>query len=72
MSDDGRWKLLGIKWGYLHEWSLPQAVTMAVVAGVTIAQGRPWSYIGWTILLFAVATRPKGQKSLLEEATSLL
>lgn len=72
MSGDRQWRLLGMKWGYVQDWSPAQALTMAVIAGVTIAQGKPWSYLGWTIVVFAVATRAQGQKSLLEQAVGIL
>lgn len=72
MSDEARWSLLGRKWGYLPEWPLGRAALMAAIAGISVAAGRPWSYLGWTIVVYAIFARPSGAKSLAEEVTSIL
>lgn len=71
---DAEWLALGERWGMvrpMERWTPGRALVIAILAGIAIAQGRPWSWVGGAIVLWAVASRPAGGgKSLIEHAAA--
>lgn len=71
MTLETDWQLLGERWGMvrpMERWTLGKAFVIAILSGIAIAQGRPWSYLGGALVLWAVTARPAGGKSLIEHA----